>query len=413
VSDYYLRRGSAPFWRATVALCVAALVTFAVLYSTQPLMPAFAAEFGLDPATASLSLSVATASLALVLVPVGSLSDTWGRRRVMTVSLALSAALMVLDAFSPSFGWLVALRALQGFALAGITAVGMAYLAEEVEPAAVGLAIGLLVSGNTLGGLLGRVVAAALSDTLGWRGSLGLLGVCGLVGTAAFWWLLPPSTRFQPRPLAAGALARSLVGHLADPGLRWLYLSAALLCGGFVALYNYLGFRLTRPPYDLSQTLVGWLYLLYLLGTVSSAWMGRLADQFGRGKVMWIGVTIMGAGALLTLAAPLPLIVAGMGVFTFGFFGAHAIASGWVGRRARGARAQAAALCLFCFYVGSSLFGWAGGLAYGAGAWPALVAMIGVLVVLALLAAARLATIPPRAPEPPPQPRSAIHRAAD
>jgi YNFM family putative membrane transporter len=141
--------------------------------------------------------------------------------------------------------------------------------------------------------------------------------------------------------------------------------------------------------------MVGWLFTLYLVGTFSSAWMGRLADRLGRRRVLWVAEAIMLAGAVLTLAGPLVAIVAGVGVFTFGFFGAHSIASGWVGRRARTARAQAASLYLLCYYGGSSVIGWLGGLVYGQGGWPALVAMIAGLVVVALLAAARLAATPP------------------
>jgi MFS transporter, YNFM family, putative membrane transport protein len=394
-TDQYFQRGTAAYWRANLALFVAALVSFAILYCTQPLLPTFSQEFGLAPATASLSLSVATASLALALVVAGSLSEVWGRKAVIAASLAASSALMLLGAFSPDFAWLVVLRALQGLALAGAPAVAMAYLAEEVHPAAIGLAMGLLISGNTVGGLSGRVLTATLADAYSWRVALGLLGVFGLAATLAFLWLLPPSARFRPRPLAARQLAASLGQHLADPGLRWLYVSAALLMGGFVTLYNYLGYRLVAPPYELSQAMVGWLFTLYLVGTFSSAWMGRLADRLGRRRVLWVGEAIMLAGAALTLAAPLPVVVAGVGVFTFGFFGAHSIASGWVGRRARTARAQAASLYLLCYYGGSSLIGWLGGLVYGQGGWPAVVALIAGLVLVALIGAARLATIPP------------------
>ena len=100
-------------------------------------------------------------------------------------------------------------------------------------------------------------------------------------------------------------------------------------------------------------------------------------------------------GVLVTLAGGLAAIVAGMAILTFGFFGAHSIASGWVGRRALTARAQASALYLLCYYLGSSIGGSAGGLAYSDAGWPGLVAMIAGLVILALIPTTQL-LIPPR-----------------
>jgi YNFM family putative membrane transporter len=162
--------------------------------------------------------------------------------------------------------------------------------------------------------------------------------------------------------------------------------------GGFAALYNYIGYHLLGAPHELSQAAVGWIFVLYLVGTFSSAWMGRLSDGLGRGRVLWIGMVIMLCGVGMTLASSLGVIVAGMAVLTFGFFGGHSIASGWVGQRALTARAQASALYLLCYYLGSSIGG-SDGLAYSYAGWPGLVAG---LLILALISAAQL-TLSPRA----------------
>ena len=391
-----LRRGTPELRRANLALFVAGLATFAMLYCTQPLLPTFSAEFGLTPTVASFSLSAATVTLAVALVVAGSLSEAWGRVRVMTVSLVLSSLLMVLAALSPGFAVLLVLRALQGIALAGLPAVAMAYLAEEVHPKHAGFTMGLYIAGNSVGGLAGRVVSNALTDAFSWRVALGALGVACLLASFAFWRMLPRSKRFEPRPLVARDLLASLGGHLRDRGLVRLYAIGALLMGGFVALYNYVGYHLLGEPYNLSQTEVGWIFVLYLVGTFSSAWMGRLADRLGRARVLWAGIALMLCGIGMTLASSLAAIVAGVAVLTFGFFGAHAIASGWVGQKALTARAQASALYLLCYYLGSSIGGSAGGLAYSYWDWPGLVATVAGLLLLALIPASRL-VFPPKA----------------
>ncbi len=397
--DGYLRRGTPELRRANLALFVAGLATFAMLYCVQPLLPTFSDEFVVTPAVASLSLSVTTATLAVTLVVAGSFSEAWGRTSMMTASLVFSSLLMVLAAFSPGFAALLVVRAAQGVALAGLPAVAMAYLAEEVHSEHAGFTVGLYIAGNSVGGLAGRVLSGALTDAFSWRMALGSLGLACVLASFVFWRLLPRSTRFEPRPLVARNLLASLGAHLADRGLLSLYAMGALLMGGFVALYNYVGYHLLGAPYGLSQTEVGWIFGLYLVGTFSSAWMGRLADRLGRAKALWIGMALMLVGVGLTLASSLIAIIAGIAVLTFGFFGAHSIASGWVGQRALTARAQASALYLLCYYLGSSVGGSVGGIAYAYGDWPGLVFMVIGLLILALIPAAKLSLLPKSAKE--------------
>ena len=188
-------------------------------------------------------------------------------------------------------------------------------------------------------------------------------------------------------------LLRSMAEHLRDPGLRVLFAEAFLLMGGFVTLYNYLGFRLTEPPYSLSQSAIGAIFAAYLIGTWSSAWIGGLADRLGRKRVLWVMIAIMLAGVALTLFDHLLLIIAGIVAVTFGFFGGHSIASSWVGSRALNAKAQASALYLFCYYLGSSAIGTLGGVFWTHAAWPGVVGLVTILLLTALALALWLTTV--------------------
>src|SRR5262249_33933088 len=146
-----------------------------------------------------------------------------------------------------------------------------------------------------------------------------------------------------------------------DAALPWLYTEIFLLMGAFITVYNYVAFHLLAPPYSLSQTVVGAIFLLYIVGSISSTWFGKLAGRLGRRRVVWIPIVVFLGGIALTAAQPLPLIVLGVAVVTVGYFGAHSIASSWVGRRGRASRAQATAFYMFFLYMGSSILGWAGG----------------------------------------------------
>jgi MFS transporter, YNFM family, putative membrane transport protein len=185
--------------------------------------------------------------------------------------------------------------------------------------------------------------------------------------------------------------------HFSDPGLRYLFALGFLLMGIMVTTYNYIGFRLARPPFSLGQSAIGFVYSIYLVGAVSSAVMGELAGRFGRRRIIGVAIVLMPIGAVLTLPESLTLTIVGVGGLTAGFFGGHSIASSWVGLRAETAKAQASALYLFFYYVGSSVAGSFGGWVYAADGWRGVAAFVGALSILALAVAMKLMRVPPPA----------------
>lgn len=361
----------------------------------QPLLPAFSLQFAVSPATSSLALSVSTFALGIALIIAGPLSERWGRKPLMTGALLTCAIISLLCAAAQSFAQLVALRLVLGVTLSGLPAIAMAYLGEEIEPAALGLAMGLYVGGTALGGMCGRLIVGAIADAAGWRAALAVIGACAVLCAVLFQVLLPPSRHFQPRVMSLRANAGGFLSHLRDRGMLLLYATAFLAMGSFVTVYNYLGYRLEAAPYHLSQTQIGLIFIAYLSGVVASALMGRLADRFGRGNVLWISVTILLIGVTITEARPLWAIIVGVLVLTFGFFGTHSTASGWVSRRAQSAKGLATSLYLLAFYMGSSIVGSAGGTLYSAFRWNGVVIGVDLLIVLALgLALGPLRTLP-------------------
>jgi YNFM family putative membrane transporter len=380
-----IERGTAAFWRVNLGLFAAGLATFALLYCVQPLMPLFAVVFHVTPAQSALTLSVTTMPLAIAMLVASGVSEALGRKPVMVASLLASSVLTLLSGLAPGFASLLLLRGLTGLTLSGLPAVAMAYVAEEMHPKAAGLAMGLYIGGSAIGGLSGRLMSGALADLSSWRVSLAAIGAEGLVCGLLLWRGLPASAHFTPRPLHPAALARTYLAHLRRPVLPWLFAEGFLLMGAFVTLYNFIGYRLMAPPYRLSQTSVGLIFCVYIAGAFSSPLMGNLATRIGRRPVLVGNILAMLAGVALTLATPLPVIVAGVALVTAGFFGAHSVASNWVGFRATEARAQASALYLFAYYAGSSVVGYAGGLVFQHHGWIGICLLLGALLVPAMM----------------------------
>ena len=385
------------FWLVNAALLAAGFATFAALYDVQPLLPVFSQEFGVPPATASLALSVSTFALAFALLGIGPLADRWGRKRPMVVSMVIGAGLTLACAAAPNFGTVIAVRVLEGIALSGLPGVAMAYLSEEIPPLQLGFAMGLYVAGTAVGGMAGRLLVGVLTDVAGWRLALCAIAVLSLLCAAVVGALLPESSNFTPNRQTFAQARAAYFAHVADAGLPWLYVVGFLAMGAFVTVYNYLGYRLEAAPFLLSQSQIGLVFIVYLAGVVASPVMGRLADRFTRRHVMWISAIVMLSGALLTLAHALPLVIVGMTVYTWGFFGVHSLASSWVGRRARANRSHASALYLFAYYLGSGVVGSLGGVAFATHGWSGVIALVGAIVasllVIALTALRKLAPI--------------------
>jgi YNFM family putative membrane transporter len=387
------------YWLSSFALFLAGFATFAGLYDVQPLLPAFAAQFGIAPATASLALSASTVMLAVSLFAAGSFSESFGRKLPMVVSVFGAAAVTFACAAAPNFATLLGLRVLEGIAISGVPAVAMAYISEEVAPEALGFSMGLYIAGTAIGGMSGRFLVGFVADAHGWRAALIAVGALGLVCAIGVLVLLPASRGFVPQAQSLRGHVAAYRAHVRDGGLPWLYATSFIIMGAFVTIYNYLGFHLAAPPFSLSQSAIGAIFIVYLVGVAASAIMGRLADRYGRRNVLWISEGIFMAGVLATLSHDIVTIVTGMAILTFGFFGAHSVASSWVGRRATINRAHATALYLFAYYIGSSVIGSLGGIVYSAAGWDGLVYAVAALLSIALIIAIAVLRVVAPAPE--------------
>jgi MFS transporter, YNFM family, putative membrane transport protein len=380
---------------ANRALFVAGFTAFAMLYVAQGTLPSVGRAFQVSPATSALTVSLTTLPLALGVVIAASVSERRGRRGMLVGSLGTAAVCTLVTALSPTFGVLLALRVLTGVGLAALPAVAMAYIAEEVGPGSLGSTMGLYISATGLGGLAGRLVGGVLAGLFGWQVAFLAVGALALAGSLYVALRLPPSRNFLPQPerlLPQIAAARV---HLRDGVLLGLYVCGFALMGAMVAFFNFLLYRLEAPPFDLRAGTAALVFLLYLAGTVSANWLGRLAGRRSLRSLLILAVAIMLTGVLLSLSRSLPVVIVATGLVTFGFFGAHSTTSGWVGARATVRRAQASSLYLLFYHLGSSLLGFAGGLAYGGGQWPGLVLLVGASVTVALFAASRLPSLRP------------------
>ncbi|OSN10261.1 hypothetical protein AU512_09665, partial [Lonsdalea iberica] len=282
----YIKRGTPAFMRVTLALFSAGLATFALLYCVQPILPILSQDFGISPATSSLSLSVSTVTLAVGLLFTGPISDSVGRKNVMVVSLLLAAVCTLVCSFMTTWQSVLVMRALLGLSLSGVAAVAMSYLSEEIHPSVIAFSMGLYISGNSIGGMSGRLITGVLTDFFPWRVAIFVLGIVALFAALAFWRMLPESRHFRAGSLKPKTLWINVRLHWRDAGLPLLFVEGFLLMGSFVTLFNYIGYRLLGAPYYMNQAVVALLSVVYLTGSYSSPRAGAMTAKYGRGRVL-------------------------------------------------------------------------------------------------------------------------------
>ena len=354
--------------RLTVAMFAGGVATFGELYAIQAVLPAMADAMRLTESTAALAISVATGALAVAVLPWAAVADRIGRARTMTISVAVAAVCGLLLPAAPTLGVLLALRVISGAALAAVPALAMAHLVELAPAGRAAAAGGIYIAGTTIGGLSGRLltgtVAGLVGGVAGWRWGLAVTAAA-VAALAVVFAVLLPAGDGRRVPRQAGRIRQAWTGRAV-----WaVYAQGFLLMGGFVTLYNLLPFRLLAPPYRVPASLVSLMFLTYLVGTAGSSAVGRLTARFGRRAVMIAGGAGMAAGTALTVLRPLPLVVIGLVIATFGFFVAHAIAAGWSGVLVPGARSQATALYSLCYYLGSAALGYVGAVIFTRAGW--------------------------------------------
>ncbi len=360
------------------------------MYCVQPLLPELAAAFHVSATASSLAISLTTATLSATLLTTGATLERVPRKSLIVGALAVASLLTIAAVSTGTWTGFLLTRALVGIAFAGLPAIAMAYVGEELSAGAAGLGMGIYVAGTAVGGMSGRLLASALTDAYGWRTAIAATGTIGLGSTLLVALLLPHSRHLVKVTWAPGDLRRIFARHLRDRQLRRLFALGALFMGVFVAVYNYLTFRLVAPPYELGHAAIGSVFLLYVVGMVSSPLGGGVAETIGRRRALGLSLTLMLLGAGLTLAQSLGAIVVGVGLLTFGFFAAHAITSAWIGQQAAQHKAQAASLYIVFYYLGASVTGTLAGSFWSRLGWNGVVGLVVLQTLVAIALLSRL-----------------------
>jgi YNFM family putative membrane transporter len=370
-----------------VPVMLAGFAAFVDLYATQPLLPLLARTFHASRFAVSLTVTAPTIAVALAAPGIGRLADTLGLRRVIVGSAFAIALATALAATSTSLPQLIFWRFVQGLVTPGVFAGTVAYIHEMWPASHGGRGMAAYMTGTIAGGFTGRAVAGLVAADASWTASFVALGAINLMVAVALWRFLPPETAATKTRKHGSTGSPQAPALSLSKGASWrrLLTNSQLLATfaiGFcilftqVAMFTYVTFHLAAPPFGLSTVALGWLFVVYLVGIVITPFGGRWIDRYGHRTGLALAMGLGAAGALLTLAPWLSMIVAGLALCSTGVFVAQAATSSYIGAVTTRNRALAVGLYSTFYYAGGSVGGAAPSALWSKGGWPACVALI-------------------------------------
>ena len=370
--------------RSAIAACfLAGVCTYLNMYCTQPLLPYLQRIYHASEIDVSMTVSSTILAVALVAPFVGLVAESIGRKKVIVPCLYALTAPTMLVATSHTLKELIFWRFTQGIFVPGVVCVIMAYICEEFAGPHVGRAMSAYVSGSVLGGFGGRYISGLVAQHFRWEHAFIVIGFINLAGAIVVQRALPRPRHFVRSTSMRNSLVEML-HHLHNPRLLAVYGMAFAVLFSLVGAFTYANFHLALPPYYLNSAELGSVFFVYLLGVAITPMSGRFLDRYGMRRTAVVAFIFIVVGLMLTLARPLPVIIAGLALFSSGVFIFQAVGTVQTGLVAGRARSSAAGLYVTFYYIGGSLGAIVTGWAWNAAAWRGCVLLLLCVGVLAL-----------------------------
>jgi predicted MFS family arabinose efflux permease len=374
-------------------LLVVGLISFLTLvdlFAAQAILPELVRAYQTTPAMMGVAVNASTIGMAVAGIAVALFSRDLDRRRGIWVSLALLAIPTTLLASAPDITWFMALRIAQGLCMATAFTLTMAHLAEQSGADDTASALAAYVTGNVMSNLVGRVMAAAVTDSIGLRGNFYAFAALNLAGAALVYFGLARTAPMRAMTTSMGGAFAVLRAHLHNPALRTSFGIGFLILFAFIATFTFVNFVLVRAPISLSMMSVGLVYFVFVPSVFTTPLAGALVRRVGVRPAFLSGILVALAGLPFLLLHRLEPVLVGLVLVGAGTFFAQAVTTGFVGRAATSDRAAASGIYLACYYAGGIAGSVIPGALYQQLGWPACVAATAVALLFTVLLASAL-----------------------
>ncbi|MBR1127345.1 MFS transporter [Bradyrhizobium iriomotense] len=368
----------------SLVIGLTAFLTVVDLFATQAILPSLTRHYGVTPAAMGFAVNASTFGMAAASLVVGFFSPHINRRTGILLSLTLLAIPTSLLASAPNLAVFTALRVAQGLCMASAFALTLAYLGEQCSAADAGGAFAAYITGNVASNLIGRLISAAVADSLGLAWNFYFFAALNLAGAVLVYFTI---RRVQPMHamMPAASPLSATIAHWRNRRLRAAFGIGFCILFAFIGTFTFVNFVLVRPPLSLGMMDLGLVYLVFLPSVVTTLLAGKMAARLGTRPTIWGALAVAGLGLPLMLAPHLGGVLAGMVLVGVGTFFAQAAATSFVGQAATGNRGIASGTYLAC-YFGGGLVGTAVlGRLFDSFGWYACVTGVGAALALAAL----------------------------
>ncbi|MDI3331680.1 MAG: MFS transporter [Micrococcus sp.] len=351
-------------------------------FAVSPLLVVLAADLGATLAQALAVAGVYFLAYGFTQPVWGTLSDRYGRMRLMRVALLGATVTGILSALAPDLALLIVARALTGAFFGGIIPTAITYIGDTVPGPHRHAALADNMSAVAVGTALATAAAGYIGETAGWRLMFAIPPVLAVL------CLLALRGRSEPELPAPTGLWRAITTALSD---RWMLLVMVLV---FVEGAVVLGILTLLAPalqdQGLDATTAGLAVATYGLSTLASSRLVRLlARRLSRPAIMALGGAGLVAGyAAVGIHVSVGTVVAAALLLGWTWALLHTSLQAWATEVLPALRGTAVALFAASLFAGSAVGTLAAGPFADAGQWAGLfgvtAAVAAVLVVAAV-----------------------------
>jgi predicted MFS family arabinose efflux permease len=373
----------------SLVIGLTAFLTVVDLFATQAILPSLTRHYGVAPAAMGFAVNASTFGMAIAGLVVGFFSPHINRRTGILISLALLAIPTSLLASAPNLAVFTALRVVQGLCMASAFALTLAYLGEQCSAMDAGGAFAAYITGNVASNLVGRLISAAVADSLGLAWNFYFFAALNLAGAALVYFTIQRVQQMHVTMPTTSPLDAT-IAHWRDPRLRAAFGIGFCILFAFIGTFTFVNFVLVRPPLSLGMMDLGFVYFVFLPSIVTTLLAGRVTARLGTRPTLWGSLAIAALGLPLLLASHLGEVLTGMVLVGVGTFFAQAAATGFVGQAATDNRGIASGTYLACYFCGGLVGTAVLGRLFDGYGWHACVAGVGAALAAAALLTFRL-----------------------
>src|SRR6266540_3576354 len=342
----------------SLVIGLTAFLTVVDLFATQAILPSLTRHYNVTPAAMGFAVNASTMGMAV----------------------------------APDLTVFTILRVAQGLCMASAFALTLAYLGEQCSSMDAGGAFAAYITGNVASNLIGRLVSAAVVDTLGLASNFYFFALLNLAGAVLVYFTIQRVKPMQGMPTAQSPLAAT-VEHWRNPALRSAFAIGFCILFAFIGTFTFVNFVLVRAPLSLGRMDLGFVYFVFAPSVVTTLLAGRAVTRFGTRPTIWGALVVAAVGLPLMLSSHLPEVLTGMVLVGVGTFFAQACATGFVGQAASDNRGIASGTYLACYFLGGLVGSAVLGQLFDRFGWAACVAGVGASLAVAALLTARLTLI--------------------